>query len=194
MTLNISGKNMDVGAALRERIDERIKAAVSKYFDGNFSGQVTLVRDGVGFRSDCALHLDTGIVLKTSATSTDATASFDAAAERVEKRLRRYKRRLKSHHAPAQPQPEALDAQSFVLAVPDDEEELGEDWNPVVVAETSTKIKTMTVSMAVLELDLTEAPVVVFRSAAGGGINVVYRRSDGNYGWIDPALHGGRRS
>lgn len=186
MPLTISGKNLDIGAALRARAEDRIEGAIRKYFDGNFSGQVTIVKDGPGFRTDCAIHLDTGIVLKTSATAGDATASFEAAAERAEKRLRRYKRRLKSHHT--QPDAASVAAASFVLQTPDEEEEVGEDYSPVIVAETETRIRTMTVGMAVLELDLTEAPVIVFKSAADGVLNVVYRRPDGNYGWIDPTL------
>ena len=187
MSLTIAGKNMDIGDALRSRAEARIDNSVRKYFDGNFSGHVTVVKDGAGFRTDCSIHLDTGIVLKTSASADDATASFDAAAERAEKRLRRYKRRLKSHHGNAA-DAAAFEAQSFVLATPDEDEEIPEDYHPVIVAETETRIKTMTVGMAVLELDLTEAPVIMFKNAADGVLNVVYRRADGHYGWIDPTL------
>lgn len=194
MSLTISGKNMDIGAALRERIETRIESAVLKYFDGNYSGLVTMARDGFGFRTDCAIHLDTGIVLKTSASADDAATSFDVAAERAEKRLRRYKRRLKSHHPTNQEPAEAFAAQSFVVANVEEEEELPEDYAPVIVAEAPTQIKTMTVGMAVLELDLTEAPVLVFKNAANGTLNVVYRRSDGNFGWIDPSLNSGGTS
>ncbi len=189
MALQITGKNMDIGAALRQRAEERVSAAVAKYFDGNFSGQVVIGHDGGGYRADCTVHLDTGTVLKTSATSGDPTASFEAAAERIEKRLRRYKRRLKDHHphhAGNGGAPE-VEAPSYVVAGPDEDEEVPVDYAPVIVAENMTRIRTMTVGMAVLELDLTEAPVLVFRSAASGAINVVYRRSDGNFGWIDPS-------
>lgn len=184
--LKISGKNMDIGNALRERIQDRVDEAVRKYFDGGYAGQIVVEPEGSGFKTDCSVHLDTGVTLKTSATAADATASFDQAADRVEKRLRRYKRRLKSHHPPVGG--EALEASSFVLATPDEEEEVPVDYSPVIVAETATHVRTMTVGMAVLDLDLTEAPVVVFRSAANGAINVVYRRPDGNIGWIDPAF------
>jgi ribosomal subunit interface protein len=186
MTLKITGKNMDIGAALRQRAEERVQAAVTKYFDGNFSGTVVIGHDGAGYKADCTVHLDTGTVLKTSATSHDANSSFESAAERIEKRLRRYKRRLKSHHTHHQAAEPALEAPSYVLAQFDDEEEVPEDFVPIVVAEAPTRIRTMTVGMAVLELDLTEAPVLVFRSAANGSVNVVYRRADGNFGWIDP--------
>ena len=190
MTLRISGKNVDVGDALRTHITDRIEDALSKYFTGGFTGHVTLSREGTGFKSECALHLDTGIVLQVSAQDQDPRNSFDLAADKIEKRLRRYKRKLKDHHGHNGGGREAFEAASYVLASPDEDEEVPADFNPLVIAETSAKVKTMTVGMAVMELDLTEAPVVMFKNAANGGVNVVYRRPDGNIGWIDPALVG----
>lgn len=188
MALRISGKHVDVGDALREHITDRIEDALSKYFTGGFTGHVTLSREGNGFKSECSLHLDTGIVLQVSAQDQDPRNSFDAAADKIEKRLRRYKRKLKDHHGHNGNGREAFEAASYVLASPEEDEEVPADFNPLVIAETSAKVKTMTVGMAVMELDLTEAPVVLFKNAANGGVNVVYRRSDGNIGWIDPAL------
>lgn len=186
MTLRISGKNVDVGDALRTHIEDRVAEGISKYFDGGYTGHVTIGREGSGFRSECLLHLDTGIDLQVSADSQDPRQSFDAAAERIEKRLRRYKRKLKDHHGNASNGREVFDATSYVLASVEDEEEVPADFTPLVVAETSAKVKTLTVGMAVMQLDLAEAPVVVFRNAGSGAVNVVYRRPDGNYGWIDP--------
>ncbi|KZM50149.1 ribosome-associated translation inhibitor RaiA [Labrenzia sp. OB1] len=188
MALRISGKNVDVGDALRVHITDRIEDALSKYFTGGYTGHVTLSREGAGFKSECNLHLDTGILLQVSAQDQDPRNSFDLAAEKIEKRLRRYKRKLKDHHSHSGNGREALEAASYVLASPEEDEEVPVDFNPLVIAETSAKIKTMTVGMAVMELDLTEAPVVMFKNAANGGVNVVYRRPDGNIGWIDPAL------
>lgn len=193
MPLTIAGKHMDVGDALRERIDARITESLDKYFAGNHSGQVTMSKTGAGFAADCTLHLDTGIVLRTSATAGDATHAFEQAADRIDKRLRRYNRRRKAHnhgnHGAV-----AAAATEFLLATPDDDEELEANYAPLVVAETPTKIKTMTVGMAVLELDLIDAPALMFNNAANSTLNVVFRRSDGNIGWIDPSLtpgHGG---
>jgi ribosomal subunit interface protein len=188
MPLTIAGKNMDVGNALRQRIEERVEQSVGKYFDGNHSGQVILSKTGAGFEADCTIHLDTGIVLRTSATAPDATFAFEQAADRIDKRLRRYKRRLKAHNHGAGEAAEVVAAQEIVLASPDEEEELPANYAPLVVAETPTRIKTMTVGMAVLELDLIDAPCLLFRNAANDVINVVYRRPDGNVGWIDPSL------
>jgi ribosomal subunit interface protein len=188
MALRISGKNVDVGDALRTHVTDRIEDALSKYFPGGYTGHVTLSREGTGFKSECTLHLDTGIVLQVSAQAQEPRPSFDLAADKIEKRLRRYKRKLKDHHINNGPGREAFEAASYVLASPEDEEEVPADFNPLVIAETSAKVKTMTVGMAVMELDLSEAPVVMFKNAANGGVNVVYRRPDGNIGWIDPAL------
>jgi len=189
-SFRVSGKNVDMGDALRGRIEARVEEIVRKYFDGGYTGHATVEPEGSGFRTDCAIHLDTGATLQTSAIAADAHASFDQAAERIDKRLRRYKRKLKARPSgPAATAP-GVDAAAYVLASPVDDEEVAADYNPVVVAETATRLRTLTVGMAVMELDLSEAPVVVFRSAAHGGLNVVYRRADGNIGWIDPALNG----
>lgn len=189
MQLRITGKNIDIGDALRQQVVDRLNLALGKYFDGGWSGQVTIEREGIGFRTECRVHLDSGMDLQSHAVANDAYLSFDSAAERIEKRLRRYKRRLKNHHEQAGEELPAA-AMSYVIAAAgegSEEEEESVDDNPVVVAETETKVRRMTVGMAVMALDLSEAPVVVFRNMANGRLNVVYRRADGNIGWIDPA-------
>lgn len=188
MPFRISGRNMDIGEALRERVKARVVEALGKYFDGGYSGHVTVGKDGFGFRTECAIHLDSGITLHTEATAADAYASADQAALRIEKRLRRYKRRLKDHHANrgngAQP---GVDAASYVLAAPEeDHEHEVTAYNPMIIAESTTTMKRLSVSEAVMELDMTGAPVVVFRHASTGRTNLVYRRPDGHIGWIDP--------
>lgn len=185
MGLRISGKNIDIGDTLRNRVEERIALGVGKYFDGGYDASVTVEREGSGFRSDCTIHLDTGIVLRGEGKDQDAYQSFDAAAERIEKRLRRYKRRLKEHRG--QPRGESVPAASYVIAPPDEEAEVVADDKPVVIAEEVTNLATMSVGLAVMAMDLADVPVMVFRHAVHGGINVVYRRSDGNIGWIDPS-------
>jgi ribosomal subunit interface protein len=187
MSFRVSGKNLDVGDALRERVSDRIAEAMSKYFDGGYSGHATLERDGSGFRTECAVHLDSKITLQAEGTAVDAYASAHQAALRIEKRLRRYHRRLKEHR------PERLDgrtetiAASYIIAAPEEESETDADgFTPVIIAESTTALRQLSVSEAVSELDMTGAPVVVFRHAAHGGFNVVYRRADGHFGWIDP--------
>lgn len=185
MSLRISGKNLDIGDALRGQIEGRIGEAVAKYFDGGHTGHVTVEREGPGFKTECAIHLDTGIVLQAVGRAVDPHISFDLAADRIEKRLRRYKRRLREHHhaKPAEAEP----ATSYVLADFAEEEEVAADYNPTIIAEETTALETLTVGGAVIAMDLSEAPVVVFRHAGHGGINVVYRRNDGHIGWIDPS-------
>ncbi len=192
MTLRVSGKNIDIGEALRSQVEARVASVVSTYFDGGHAGHVTVAKEGTGFRTECVLHLASGITLEASGTAHDAYQSFDQTAERIEKRLRRYKRRLKDRQAAngaANGAPQDMSA--YVLEPPGDEEDEGaSDFHPVIVAETTKPLHVMSVSDAVIELDLTGAPVVVFRHAGSGRLNVVYRRHDGTIGWVDPPADG----
>jgi ribosomal subunit interface protein len=191
MNLRVSGKNLDVGEALRRRVSARIGEAVAKYFDRGWSGRVTLAPEGPGYRAECVLHLDSGIVLQATGEASDPYLSCDNVAEHIEKRLRRYKRRLKDNRS-GKPQPAAaaepavLQAASYVLSAPDPESEEDEAWNPAVIAESSSSLPFLSVREAVLELDLSGAPVLVFRHSSSGRANIVYRRNDGHIGWIDP--------
>ncbi|MET0605758.1 MAG: ribosome-associated translation inhibitor RaiA [Beijerinckiaceae bacterium] len=186
--LRVSGKNMDIGDALRGRVEERVQVALGKYFGRGFKGNVTFAKEGARFRSDCILHLDSGRSLQASGEAHEAYASFNEAADRIEKRLRRYKRRLREDH-PIEPngQPAAADdAVDTILETPDEDVEVMDGYAPTVVAETSYRIKMLSVGDAVQELDLTGAPFLVFRHAGDARVNVVYRRPDGHIGWINP--------
>lgn len=187
MTLRVSGKNMDVGDALRTRAEGHFDTVVRKYFDGNYSGHMTLEHEGSGYNAQCLVHLDSGAMLQSSGFGTDPIAAFEGMAETIEKRLRRYNRKLKAHRRHSGNGAEEA-APSYVLAATDDEDELHEDYSPPVIAESTSSLRQMSVGEAVMQLDLTGAEVVVFRHAGHGGLNVVYRRADGNIGWIDPAL------
>lgn len=200
MTIRVSGKSISIGEALRGRVSERTEEVLRKYFDGNYSGHITLSKDGFGFRTDCALHLDSGITLEAESNAADAYASADQALSQIEKRLRRYKSRLKDRserkaHAAAAAMAEldapALDAPSYVIEAPASEAE-DTAYNAVIIAEATTSLKRLSVSEAVMELDLTGASVMVFQHGGSGRVNIIYRRPDGNVGWIDPpAVAGG---
>ena len=192
MPFRVSGKNLDIGETLRERVNGRIKDVVAKYFDGGFSGHVTITKDGHGhgFRSDCVIHLDTGITLHVDGVAQDAYASADQSAHRIEKRLRRYNGRLRQHASRKNSSGAGglYEMMSYVLAAPDSETEAEVvDFKPAVIAESTAALRTYSVSEAVMELDMTGMPVVIFRHGTTDRVNVVYRRNDGNIGWIDPA-------
>jgi ribosomal subunit interface protein len=184
MNLRISGKHMEIGDAFRSRIEGRIAEAIDKYFDGGFSGHVTVEKSGSRFAADCMIRLDTGMSLQATGEAQEPVSAFDVAAEKFEKRLRRYKRRLKSHHGNGADS-EAVDIAYRVVAAVSDDEEVPEDFAPAVVAESTVSLKSMTVAAAVVELDTKDSPVYVFRNAGNNHVNIVYRRSDGNIGWID---------
>jgi ribosomal subunit interface protein len=190
MTLRISGKSISVGEALRGRVSERTEEVLRKYFDGNYSGHITLSKDGFGFRTDCALHLDSGLTLEAESNAQDAYASADQALLMIEKRLRRYKSRLKDRSARKTAVASAafadLDAPSYVIEAPGEGDEEVTGYNPVIIAEATTALKRLSVSEAVLELDLTGAPCLVFQHGSSGRVNIIYRRADGNIGWVDP--------
>lgn len=178
---------MDIGDAFRSRIEERIGETIDKYFDGGFAGHVTVAKSGSRFTADCMIHLDSGAALQATSDAQDPIIAFDGAAERLEKRLRRYKRRLKSRSFGANGS--ATDVAYTVMAGFDDndEEELPDDYSPAIIAESTMALKTMSVASAVVELDTKESPVFVFRNAGNDHVNIVYRRPDGNIGWIDPS-------
>jgi ribosomal subunit interface protein len=197
MTVRVSGKSISVGEALRGRVSERTEEVLRKYFDGNYSGHITLSKDGFGFRTDCALHLDSGITLEAESNAADAYASADQALLQIEKRLRRYKSRLKDRserkaHAAAAAMAEidapTLDASSYVIEAPTSDGEDETAYNAVIIAEATTSLKRLSVSEAVMELDLTGAAVIVFQHGSSGRVNIIYRRPDGNVGWIDPPV------
>ncbi|MGG7517435.1 ribosome hibernation-promoting factor, HPF/YfiA family [Allorhizobium undicola] len=183
MSVRVSGKHMEIGESFRERIETQIADAVTKYFDGGYSGQVTVTKSASRFSADCIVHLDSGVKLHAAGEANDPQPAFDAAAERIEKRLRRYKRKLKDHHAASATEI----AYTVMDAVPDEHEEVPEDFAPTIVAESTKKLKTMSVATAVMALDMTDEPIVLFRSPGKDELNIVYRRNDGNIGWIDSA-------
>ncbi len=198
MNVQVSGRHMDLGEALRTRIADELAAGIGKYFDRRGgSAEVAVSRDGHLICVDVVVVLASGQQLVARGLGSDAHGAFDIALTKLEKRIRRYKRRLVNHHPHnGGPRGPAETAPLVVLRA-DEEGDFDEAWGldgsagagapaAMIIAETRAAVKTQTVSMAVMELDLAEAPVILFRNAAHGGLSVVYRRDDGNIGWIDP--------
>ncbi len=193
MAIIVSGKNLDLGESLREYALDRIEQAIEKYFNRPVSGQMCVEKSRGEFLSSCSFHLHSGFDIQTSGRAHDAYASVDDAAEKLEKQLRRYKRRLKAHHG--QDHAAARDAMNFatdyvIKRTEEDDSEGqidGTELAPAIIAETQTAIMKLSVSDAVMHMDLADRPFLIFRNASHDRINVVYRRPDGNIGWIDPA-------
>lgn len=194
MQVQVSGKHVSVGEALRSRVNDDLQSSIGKYFERGGNADVTVSRDGHGFRVDCMVNLASGQQLQSHGLGGDAHSAFAQALHKIETRIRRYKQRLKSHSHAAEAKAHET-ASYFLLRSPEAMDELDEEMDDgmahhapaaMVIAETEASLKTMTVSMAVMELDLTESQTIVFRNAAHGGLSVVYRRPDGNIGWIDP--------
>ena len=191
MSFRVSGKNIEIGAALQDHARNKMSAIIGKYFETEVSGHVTLEPEGSGFRADMFVHLTNGVTVQAEGRAHEAYACFDQAAERVDKRLRRHKRRLKDRHSGPgladRPDQQLLGTMaSYVIETPTDDD-VSADFSPVVVAETKTPLKHLSVSAAVLELDMSGAPLLVFRHSTSAQVNIVYRRTDGHIGWIDPS-------
>jgi ribosomal subunit interface protein len=186
MTLRISGKNLAIGDALRTHVQARIDGVTAKYHAGAPSGHVTIEPEGSGYRADCTLFFAAGITLQVDATAHEPYVSFDKAADRIERRLRRHKKRQTSHHGNgAVASMKDTDGDLEPLPV-DLLEDMDEETFPAVISEAPHLFKAMTVAAAVRQLDSAACSVVIFRYAENSRINIVYRRADGNIGWIDP--------
>jgi ribosomal subunit interface protein len=186
MQIKVTGKNLSVGDALREHIESRLQQIQQKFFEGTVHAHVMVEKQRAGFHTDCALHLSTGLVLQAEGAGSEAHPSFDQAASHLEKQLRRYKQRLRDHHRRRREPVRQLAAQSYVIpAATDAGEELTES-HPVIVAETGVQLPELSVGEAVMQLDISTRPFLLFRNAGHGGLNLVYRRPDGNIGWVDP--------
>lgn len=186
MQIFVTGQHLDIGDTLRGHIEDALTATVDKYFGDAIEATVVLSRESHQFRADISVHIIRGLHVRGHDVADDAYAAFDIAAAHLGKRLRRHKRRLRDHHAT---QRAMQPAQQYVIAGYDGDGEPQEAVgdNPVIIAEDTTHIEELTVSEAVMRMDIADVPALMFRNAGSGGLNVVYRRADGNVGWIDPA-------
>lgn len=194
MQLAVKGKQVDVGDALRTHIEETLPDSIGKYFDNTTDVTVTIAKDGHKFTVDIQAHVSKRVLVQAHGSGGDAYAAFEEAAEHVLKRLRRHKRRLRDHKQKMSTA-EAVPALQYILeAERGGEEEPADDApaaEPIIVAEMPTEVESMTVGEATMRLDLGGLPALLFRNSKHGGLNMVYQRSDGNYGWVDPKLLSG---
>jgi ribosomal subunit interface protein len=205
MQLSVTGKQTEIGEALRRHVEGSLGSILEKYFKTAIEAHVIVSKEAHLSRAEISIHIGRGIVVNARASASEAYLAFDAAAERLAKQLRRYKRRLRDHHAKGrEPAGAGERAMDYVLA-PIEEEEAeaaaaegeetetdGANGAPAVIAEMSTELPSLTVGEAAMRMDLAEAPVLLFRNRSHGELNLVYRRSDGNIGWIDPELAAAR--
>ncbi len=190
MQIQISGKQLEISEQLRSHVESRLSKGVERYFANPIEAHVVFSRSGsTSIRADCSVHVGHGIHAHSHAEADELTAGFDAASDRLEKQLRRYKRRLRDHHNRQRDSARAVEtARDYVLAPEaEEEEEVLETFQPVIVAERTTRIDRLSVGEAVMRMDLADLPVLMFRNGGTGSFNVVYRRADGHIGWIDPS-------
>lgn len=184
MEIIVKGKQIDLGDSFRTHVEETLSQLIEKYFEKAISATVIVSKDAHLIKADISAHPKRGLILQASASQTDAYQSFDAAAEKISKQLRRYKRRLNDHN---KPKSEDLGvAQKFIIQPEGGDTLPDEEVNPVIVAEMSLDIPECTVSGAVMRLDLSNLSAMMFRNSSHGRLNMVYRRPDGNIGWVDP--------
>jgi ribosomal subunit interface protein len=193
MDIRVSGHQVDTGAALQSHAEERLGAVVDKYFSRALSSHVTMGKaPHGGFRCDIVTHVAQGLILKGSAVAQDAHIALDQSADKIEKQLRRYKRRLKDRHEGADHARKADEANlvvqeaAYTVFVHDEASEDEPADAPLVIAETRVDVPTASVSDAVMMLDLRNTNALLFKNAATGMHNMVYRRGDGSIGWVEP--------
>jgi ribosomal subunit interface protein len=187
MQYQISGKQIDIGEALQTHVRDALGAVIQKYAERPTGAQVVFSKSAHEFVCEATVHLSTGLTAQAKAHATEIYGAFDACSEKMEKQLRRYKRRLKDHHRDRSQPVEFSGASSYILASDAGTEAAEpESLQPMIVAEMETNIQSLSVGEAVMQMELAGAPVLVFRNQGKDGLNVVYRREDGNIGWIDP--------
>lgn len=188
MNVSIIGRQLDVGDALRSHVEGHLDTAVTKYFSQALEATVTFSKVAHRqFRADISVHPGRGMVVQGTGQAGEPYAAFDGALGRIAKQLRRYKRRLRDDHHKGHSDTEVVAAQQYILAADSSEDEVPEDASPAVIAEMPAEIATLTVGEAVMRMDLGDLPAMVFHNRAHGALNVIYRRPDGNIGWIDPS-------
>jgi ribosomal subunit interface protein len=190
MRYQIVGKQIDIGEALQTHVKDSLGAVMEKYAQRPTDATVIFSKTGAEYACEATVHLSTGLTASAKASAHEIYAAFEKAADKMEKQLRRYKRRLKDHHRERTQPVDVFEAATYILASSEAEHEDAEpdSLQPIIVAEMETKIPSLSVGEAVMQMEIAGAPLLVFRNEGHDGVNVVYRREDGNVGWIDPRL------
>lgn len=187
MRYQISGKQIDVGEALSTHVETQLGETIDKYSQRPTDATVIFSKNAHEFICDAVVHLSTGLTVQAKGGSPEVYAAFEQCKDRMDKQLRRYKRRLKDHHKDRVEPVSFEQAGMYVLAADEDEWETQDDGlQPMIIAEMETRVPTLSVGEAVMQMELAGSPLLVFRNEKHGGVNVVHRRDDGNVGWIDP--------
>lgn len=188
MKITITGKQVSVTDRLREYVEKTITSTINKYFDETISANVSFSKEGEQVKADITVHPRRGIILQGTSISSDLHAALDGANEKIATRLRRYKNRLIDQKSRVTD----IEAAYHSVLAPEapEKDELPAEDTPITIAELEAEIPSCTVSGAVMRMDLADLPALLFRNNSHGGFNMIYRRKDGNIGWVDP--HNGR--
>ncbi|MGV2333227.1 MAG UNVERIFIED_CONTAM: ribosome-associated translation inhibitor RaiA [Planctomycetaceae bacterium] len=188
MQIKVNGQHISIGQSLRSYVEEKLQNMVARYFEHAIASDVHFVKDGNKIKCDIKVHEGTGRhdLTKSEALCDDIYSSFDIAVAKCEKQLRRYRSRLKDrHHRVKLSEGPAFDAMNYIIQPQREEDEVDIEKNPVIVAENAVYIENLTVSEAVMKMDLENLPAVMFKNTKNGRVNMVYYRSDGNIAWVD---------
>jgi ribosomal subunit interface protein len=187
MRYQISGKQIDIGEALQTHVETELGTVLGKYAGRPTDAVVIFSKSAHEFVCEATIHLSTGLNAQARAHAPEIYAAFESCAEKLDKQLRRYKRRLKDHHKERSQPVEQSGASAYILAASEDQDDNEpSSLQPMIIAEMETKIPSISVGEAVMQMELAGSRLLVFRNERHNGVNVVYRRDDGNIGWIDP--------
>ena len=187
MQYQISGIHIDVGDALQTHVKGELNHAITKYAERPTDAQIIFSKSGHEFVCDAIVHLSTGLTAQAKASKAEIYAAFDACAEKVEKQIRRYKRKLKGHHKDRNQSVEFIDPTSYTIQTKEGQKDSATDSKPIIIAETDRQFPIFSAKEAAEELEKSELPFILFKNEEKKGVNILFRREDGNIGWIQPS-------
>ena len=184
--ISVSGKQTKVGKSLTYYVKDSVIQTLKKYFDNFISGNILFSKDTFNFRCEINIHIDSAIFIQGNAGSNDAYGAFNVANEKIKKRLRRYHRKLTDHRLKNRKSLKYLKANQYIIENPEQKNMKESHYNPVIIAESDDIIKTVSVSEAIMLMNLKDQNAIFFKNIQSKRLNILYRRSDGNIGWVDP--------